>query len=167
MNRILDSISAHSLGKLALYPSPKVATAGVLSVVTLLFGDLSEEIVMAILVLMLLDWLTGLMFAWKIRALNSKKALSGVVKCLIYTILLILAHQATHCGPSLALWLPQLIYAYVGITEIISVLENLYKISECYEIGDFGGLKIICNSLRGVMNRLLSAQSSQGGKRKR
>lgn len=95
---------------------------------TFLIGDVSEPLLAAVLVLIALDWATGLYKGWVLRCLTSRRMVEGAEKMVLYFILLIVGHQLSHCGFLLS-WVDDMLFAFVGLTEGISNLENVYVIA--------------------------------------
>ena len=140
----------------------KIIFAGFLALLELLIGDIYSPLTVAIIILMIIDILSGLFASWSMRvSITSGKLLKGlVVKCLVYgsiiVSLLIVAHQLTHIPEQLAfLLLSTLTYSMIFLTEGSSILENLWKISVCYELENFWWSRAISLLLKSIMTRIL------------
>jgi len=107
----------------------KSAVSVVIAIVTFLIGDPKSAIISGIVVLIALDWVTGIIAAWKFKELNSRKALQGGIKILVFFSLCVVAYQAsTRIHPVLLGFLDDMVYAYIATTEAISILENIKKL---------------------------------------
>jgi phage-related holin len=104
-----------------------------LFLLTYLLGDLSKPVIIGIFIALALDWTTGLWKAAILKELSSKRLVQGAVKIVIYFILLIIIYQGKRIMPFIPI-LDSMIYAYIGITEGISICENLFVITSFYEI---------------------------------
>lgn len=81
----------------------------------------------ALAILMAFDWLTGLAVAFKEGNVSSGALFSGSVKLIIYFMLMIAGYQASQTSTLLA-WLPDVVYAYIALTEFVSITENASKL---------------------------------------
>lgn len=113
----------------------KSAIAVIVAVITYLAGDPKGAILSGIIILITLDWITGLAAAWKCSELSSQKALQGAVKILIFFSLCVVAYQASvRINPLLLGFLDDLVYAYIAVTETISILENMGRLCKKCEV---------------------------------
>ena len=75
-------------------------------------------------VIVVVDWLLGFARAIKTRNWSSKAMTSGAGKILAYVILCISVIAAARASSALY-WLPWVTYGYIALTELTSILENL------------------------------------------
>ena len=80
--------------------------------------------VVALVVIIFADWILGLVRAVAQKNLSSKALTSGVGKMFAYLLLIIVVNQAA-VASSMLYWLPWLTYAYISLTEVVSIIENL------------------------------------------
>lgn len=89
-----------------------------------------KEIIHAVLALFMIDFLTGL---WKSRVvkrrITSHRLRKSVYKMVSYVVAIISAHVLNQSLLDGSLHLPQIIAGYIGVTELISILENLSEIT--------------------------------------
>ncbi len=132
----------------------KAVLAFIVAIITYLAGDPKGAILSGIIVLITLDWLTGLIVAWKFRELSSRKALQGGVKILIFFALCVVAYQASvRINPLLLGFLDDLVYAYIAVTETISILENIGRLCEKCDV-ELPLIKAVIPRLRQVQEKI-------------
>lgn len=89
-----------------------------------------KVIIHGVLALFIIDLLTGI---WKSRMvkrrITSHRLRKSVFKLASYIVAIISAHVLNHSILGGGLKLPEIIAAYIGVTEIISILENLSEIT--------------------------------------
>lgn len=78
-------------------------------------------------IMVTIDFITGFTCAAKNCNLSSRKASRTVYKLLIYILLVIAAHQLTRYAFYLE-WLEHTIVVYLGITEMLSIIENAHRL---------------------------------------
>lgn len=139
----------------------KLSFGSFLALIGLFIGDIFEPMTLAIIILLCVDVVTGIFFALSIRVFNSRKMFVGtVVKIGVYggiiLVLMCLAHQSTHFKQEIiSVAFSSFAYAMIGLTELSSIFENLYKISECYELENLWWARGSANILKKVMKNLL------------
>ena len=105
-------------------------------IVTALIGDITPSLV-AIFILYCLDWMTGLLKSLpkKAKGVGSRPILRGLVKTLVYLVLVIVGFQLTKVTEPEALYkLALAVYGVIQfmiiLTEGISIVENLDEWAE-------------------------------------
>ena len=83
-----------------------------------------DKFVSALLVFVALDYVTGLIAAWKTRTLDSKKGFEGVKRKIVMLMIVIMAHWIDACLFGVSTFRSMVIFAYLG-NEGLSILENL------------------------------------------
>ena len=83
---------------------------------------------MILLSVMGIDWLTGVAAAIKEREWSSRGLLRGGGKLVAYFVLIIAALQVSLMAPNILSWLPEVTYAYIGLTELTSIIENIGRL---------------------------------------
>lgn len=114
---------------------------GALAVFLALAANYLGIIVIPIIVLcavMILDYITGMISAWKARELSSRRGAFGVVKKLCYLIavcvgigvdwLIYSGLKSMDVSLGVTVFFGVLVSIWLIITELISILENLQKI---------------------------------------
>ena len=86
-----------------------------------------DKFVSALLVFVALDYVTGLIAAWKTRTLDSKKGFEGVKRKIVMLMIVIMAHWIDACLFGINTCRSMVIFAYMG-NEGLSILENLDRI---------------------------------------
>jgi toxin secretion/phage lysis holin len=139
----------------------KLLFASILYLLEITVGDIYSPMIMGIVILMTVDVITGVFFAWSVRSLSSHKMFTGIfVKCFVYgpiiIMLMVVAHQLTHVPEQLSFLLfSSLTYSMIFLTEVLSILENLWKISVCYDLEQFWWARGISVLLKRTMSKLL------------
>ncbi len=70
------------------------------------------------------DFFTGALNAWIKDEFSSKGLRLGGGKIMAYILLILMANQAV-VATQLLFWLPVAVYFYIGLTEFVSIVENL------------------------------------------
>ena len=91
-------------------------------------GPLSGPLI-ALLVFMAIDYVTGLMYAWKMRKLSSRKGFLGLMKKMLILFLVILGNMLDSyvLGDGTSAFRTMVIFFFL-CNEGISILENAGKI---------------------------------------
>jgi len=92
-----------------------------------LIGDLNNSLLHTLLILIICDWITGLMKAIMCKKISSQAMTTGAIKITIYFILMIVSYRISLMSAGFD-FLDTLVFSYLAITEGISVLENLFNI---------------------------------------
>ena len=83
-----------------------------------------DKLIMALLVFVLLDYVTGLVAAWKTSALDSRKGFEGIKRKAVMLVIVIMAHWMDMSLFGISTCRSMVIFAYMG-NEGLSILENL------------------------------------------
>ena len=95
-----------------------------------------EDTAKALLILISIDWLLGLSIAFLRRNLSSKSAFSGIFKFILYFFAYysMLYLDKIVFGGKVHFGFTNLITIYLGLTEAISILENISTLSKILNI---------------------------------
>ena len=95
---------------------------------TFAFDPLQEQALLAVLVLMIFDFATGLIAA-KIKGeeIKSAKIFRSALKTLIYFVFIAAAHITEIAFPLIASYSDETIIAFLALTELVSIAENIGK----------------------------------------
>lgn len=101
------------------------------------FNALAVPLVILV-IMMVIDYITGMVSAWINKDLSSREGITGIVKKICYMALVAVAMGVDwlmYCGISAAkitaaydMWFGLLVAIWLIINEMISILENLSKI---------------------------------------
>ncbi len=144
-------IFIHFFKRLGEYPVVKVITGIFLGLFRILFGTF-RPVYAAVILLWLLDTATGYYYARTNPSIKpeSRKMFHGLVKLLIYLVLLSIGYQ---CGLVGMLAVVQgMIESFIVLTESYSVLENLQKICLLHKIN----FPILDQVMKMIQGRLIS-----------
>lgn len=83
-----------------------------------------DQLVTALLVFVVIDYVTGLIAAWKTVALDSKKGFEGIKRKIVMLLIVILAHWLDEGLFGVSTCRSMVIFAYLG-NEGLSIIENL------------------------------------------
>ena len=83
-----------------------------------------DKLITALLVFVVLDYVTGLIAAWKTAALDSKKGFEGVKRKVVMLLIVIIAHWIDVSIFGVSTCRSMVIFAYLG-NEGLSIIENL------------------------------------------
>ena len=83
-----------------------------------------DKLIMALLVFVLLDYVTGLVAAWKTAALDSRKGFEGIKRKAVMLVIVIMAHWMDMSLFGISTCRSMVIFAYLG-NEGLSIMENL------------------------------------------
>ena len=86
-----------------------------------------DKLISALLVFVVLDYVTGLIAAWKTATLDSKKGFDGIKRKIVMLMIVIMAHWIDACLFGISTCRSMVIFAYMG-NEGLSILENLDRI---------------------------------------
>ena len=86
-----------------------------------------DKLISALLVFVALDYVTGLIAAWKTATLDSKKGFEGIKRKIVMLMIVIMAHWIDACLFGISTCRSMVIFAYMG-NEGLSILENLDRI---------------------------------------
>lgn len=153
------TIAGNVLSKTFLDPAKSIM-ACILAVLGFAIGDPSQPVLATIFLLIAIDWGTGIAKAVFQKNLNSAKMLQGGVKLIIYLCLLALAYHLPRINGAIFVFADNVIYAYIGIAEAVSILENIQ------ELCDATGIKIpfiavLCKCLRSHEKAMIEKLESQ------
>ncbi len=83
-----------------------------------------DKLITALLVFVVIDYVTGLIAAWKTAALDSKKGFEGIKRKIVMLLIVILAHWLDEGLFGVNTCRSMVIFAYLG-NEGLSIIENL------------------------------------------
>lgn len=83
-----------------------------------------DQLITALLVFVVIDYVTGLIAAWKTAALDSKKGFEGIKRKIVMLLIVILAHWLDEGLFGVSTCRSMVIFAYLG-NEGLSIIENL------------------------------------------
>jgi len=114
---------------------PKLTTLleslGIKAVLSLIITALATAIGQNLLayevlfILIILDTLTGVMKGVKNKNLSSRRFRDTAHKIILYSILIISAHQLVRLSPMLQ-WFEDFVAVYLAVTEVLSIIENAH-----------------------------------------
>ena len=83
-----------------------------------------DKLITALLVFVVLDYVTGLIAAWKTATLDSKKGFDGIKRKVVMLLIVIMAHWIDVSIFGVSTCRSMVIFAYLG-NEGLSIIENL------------------------------------------
>ena len=83
-----------------------------------------DKLITALLIFVALDYLTGLIAAWKTATLDSKKGFDGIKRKVVMLLIVIMAHWIDAGILGISTCRSMVIFAYLG-NEGLSIIENL------------------------------------------
>lgn len=83
-----------------------------------------DKLITALLVFVVIDYVTGLFAAWKTASLDSKKGFEGIKRKIVMLLIVILAHWIDVSIFGVSTCRSMVIFAYLG-NEGLSIVENL------------------------------------------
>ena len=83
-----------------------------------------DKLITALLVFVVIDYVTGLIAAWKTATLDSKKGFEGIKRKVVMLLIVIMAHWIDAGILGISTCRSMVIFAYMG-NEGLSILENL------------------------------------------
>ena len=83
-----------------------------------------DKLISALLVFVALDYVTGLLAAWKTSKKKKKKGFEGIKRKVVMLLIVIMAHWIDACLFGVSTFRSMVIFAYLG-NEGLSILENL------------------------------------------
>ncbi len=106
------------------YFNSKILGSFGLSIFGFLFGLELNHVLEALLALVVIDFVTGVMAAWKSgQPIKSRMALRSAIKLTVYSLMVSGAHLTEVAVPGTTL-LDEGMVAFLALTELISVIEN-------------------------------------------
>lgn len=79
----------------------------------------------SMVIMVLLGWAIASVRAVKFREVSSAAMARGCGKLFVYMALILMANQASVGSPLALSWAPDLVYAYIGVTELLLIIENI------------------------------------------
>lgn len=106
------------------YMALKCASVVGLLTYSFFFGDIKETIIISVIVLALMDMITGIIASVKTGAsIESRKLLKTAIKIFVYLLMISAGHLAENLF-GFDFKADEIITAVLGVTELISILEN-------------------------------------------
>lgn len=135
MMNTLISMADHVLLSLSNHRRYTAIFGTILWVSQVLFGAFSPSVLIAVVVLLISDWVLGTIRAWKEARASERAAFQGLVKSLVYLSLLFLTTLLVRAslGPvwkSFSTALVSFVGASILLTELISVLKHIRFFTE-------------------------------------
>lgn len=101
----------------------KLLVATSLGLFTFLFGTLHTEAIVAVAMLMIFDFFTGLVASWQEgKPITSRAAMRSVLKSTVYLVAISAAFFTDKTVP--IAFIETTVVGFVGVTEFISIMEN-------------------------------------------
>lgn len=99
----------------------------VIPVIGLLFGFDSQQALKGLLVLIVIDFVTGILSAQKKgEVIKSRTAVRSAFKVVVYAMLVSAGHITEQITP-IATYIEEAVITFLALTELISVIENVGK----------------------------------------
>lgn len=93
------------------------------------YGTIGFSIVAAVIMLIVIDTITGLIGAYKQKQeITSKRFFDSVVKLLLFPMIIAAASITQTALGTTVLFLPQVVAGYLAMHEFLSIVENFGKI---------------------------------------
>ena len=83
-----------------------------------------DKLITALLIFVVIDYVTGLIAAWKTATLDSKKGFEGIKRKVVMLLIVIMAHWIDVGIFGISTCRSMVIFAYLG-NEGLSIIENL------------------------------------------
>lgn len=107
----------------------KTFAAALLSVTGFLFDGLLREAMLALLILLIFDFITGVAAAKREgQEISSHSAFRTAVKIAVYFLLISAGRMAEATIGSTLPFIDEAVLAFLGVTELISILENVGRL---------------------------------------
>jgi len=137
----------------------KTAAATILSVTTFFFDPVQQVSLIALFVLIIIDFAFGVTAARKTGdAVRSSKLVRTALKIAVYFSLIAAARVTEHAIPALG-FLDETVTGFLAATELLSIVENAGRLGYAVPrkltdaLGDYIGEKNRENGLRGKINK--------------
>jgi len=101
-----------------------------------------DKLITALLVFVVIDYVTGLIAAWKTAALDSKKGFEGIKRKIVMLLIVILTHWLDEGLFGVSTCRSMVIFAYLG-NEGLSIIENLDRMGYGEHIPGFVREKLV------------------------
>lgn len=111
------------------------------AVFSFLVGGLNSMVV-ALLVLIVIDYITGMIAGWMTGVLSSSKGFEGIIRKIIILIVVVIAHQLDAACSMPDTFKTMVVFAYLG-NEGISIFENIDRMGYGKYIPEFLKVKLI------------------------
>ncbi len=129
MDRGITMALSNTWEKLTHYPFIKTLGAILYTVGTFAFDSLQQQGLLALLILIIVDFLTALANAYhKKIEIQSRKVFVTAVKIIIYFGLIAAGNMTEYAIPVLSGIIDETLLAFLALTELISILENIGKL---------------------------------------
>lgn len=83
-----------------------------------------DKLIIALLIFVIIDYVTGMVAAWKTATLDSKKGFEGIKRKVVMLVIVIMAHWIDVGILGISTCRAMVIFAYLG-NEGLSIIENL------------------------------------------
>lgn len=83
-----------------------------------------DKLITALLIFVIIDYVTGMVAAWKTATLDSKKGFKGIKRKVVMLVIVIMAHWIDVSIFGVSTCRSMVIFAYLG-NEGLSIIENL------------------------------------------
>lgn len=93
------------------------------------FGTIGFQIILAVILLIIIDTITGIVGAYKQKdPISSKRFFDSVIKLIFFPMIIAAASIAQTAIGTTILFLPQIVAGYLAMHEFLSIIENFGKI---------------------------------------
>lgn len=93
------------------------------------FGTIGFQIILAVILLIIIDTITGIVGAYKQKdPISSKRFFDSVIKLIFFPMIIAAASIAQTAIGTTMLFLPQIVAGYLAMHEFLSIIENFGKI---------------------------------------
>lgn len=121
--------TANLIGKIMADFWIKVTAGAGIAVLAFFFDKVNAEALTALLVLIVIDFITGIYSQYQIGAkIESRKALRSAIKTAVYFSLISAGYMTEKTLIDYLHIIDETIIAFLAVTELISILENIAKL---------------------------------------
>ena len=128
MNSEQISYGANLMDKILSHLTLKTSASVFLSATAFLFDQVRHEAIVAVVILVIFDFITGIVAA-KVahEEIRSAKVFRSAMKLVAYLMLISAGHFAEVAFPVISPFADETVLAFLAVTELISTIENAGK----------------------------------------